>query len=489
MSLARTLCVAALACVCLSAATRSRASADPAAAAEQYRVARRLAAEGSPEARAALRKVIELDPDGLLADDALVEQALLDAAAVWPEMTGGLSPAATKRALELLDDVVVRFPDGDRVDQARYLRALLRLEPAATYDPSAARIDLTTVATSPSEWASPSRYGLAWLHEHAGNDARAFDAYQRLLVDEPGGSAGIRARVGAARVFLREGRFGPAAWQLQQAIESGVPTDARAEVLRELAVRSLRREAGAGDALRANRVRTGVRSLAGFAPTAAGGALLGDRKQGTVVELDADGLHVGEWSLDDLQAVAADASGRLFAAAGTTLYRLDRGRQPAPVASCGEFAPVGRMATDGFGGFWLLDRRGRAIGRIDPGQGGPSRFWEGQGARLVDLVWNGSRLVAIDAKTRGLVAIERNGASTPLIDRVAARPLALAADAAGRVALLDGRTGSVHFLRGAGDVETETFAPSEDLRPVAIGLGAEGELQLLDANGDWVVFR
>jgi hypothetical protein len=217
--------------------------------------------------------------------------------------------------------------------------------------------------------------------------------------------------------------------------------------------------------------------------------LLGDRKQGTVVELDAQGLRVGAWRLDDLQTVAADASGRLFAAAGTTLYRLDPGLQPAPVASCGEYAPVGRIATDGFGGFWLLDRRGRGIGRIDPGQGGPSRFWEGQGVRLVDLVWNGSRLVAIDGKTRGLLAIDRNGASTPLTDRVVARPLALAADAAGRLALLDGRTGSVHFLRGAGSVESEPFVPPEDLRPVAIGLGAEGELQMLDGNGDWVVFR
>ena len=42
-------------------------ASDPAAAKRQYRVARRLAAEGSPDAAAALRRVVELDPRGSLA--------------------------------------------------------------------------------------------------------------------------------------------------------------------------------------------------------------------------------------------------------------------------------------------------------------------------------------------------------------------------------------------------------------------------------------
>ena len=80
----------------------SRADAD--AAREQYRVARRLAAEGSPEARSALQRVVALDPGGELADDARVEQARLDLGLGWPEGVGGLDAEAAGRALALLDD-------------------------------------------------------------------------------------------------------------------------------------------------------------------------------------------------------------------------------------------------------------------------------------------------------------------------------------------------------------------------------------------------
>ena len=63
------------------------AAGDPAAAAKQYRIARRLAAERSPEAAAALHTVVELDPDGALADDALIDLAKLHDVPRWPEST------------------------------------------------------------------------------------------------------------------------------------------------------------------------------------------------------------------------------------------------------------------------------------------------------------------------------------------------------------------------------------------------------------------
>jgi streptogramin lyase len=464
------------------------AEKDARAAEAQYRIARRLAAEGSAEARAALSKVIELDPDGVLADDALVEQARLTSLPPWPEETGSLDLDAATQALGLLDQAVERFPHGDRLEESLYLRGLLRLEPLASYDTSAARVDLTAVATSSSPWSARARYALAWMQERQAHDDRAFDAYQRLLIDDPSDAAGARARVGVARVLLRRGSFGLAARRLQEAVDLGVGDDTRAGTLRELAVRSLLRDAGAADPSRPTRIRTGVRALAGFAPTANGGVLLGDRKQGLVVELDAKGARVGQWIVEGVQDVTVDPRGRRFAADRQTVVRLDDGGQVTPVASLGDYAPLGRLVADAAGGLWLMDRSGRGLGRLGPGQSEPQAFGDGQGPRLAAMIWDGRKLLAIDAKRREVVALGEGGV-TPLVALDGTRPVALAADPAGRVAILDGKTGVVRFLHPNGRPEAAAFASPEIPRPLAVGLGPEGELQLFDANGDWIVFR
>ena len=56
----------------------------------QYRVARRLAAEGAAGAAAALDRVVALDPQGPLADDALLDRAALLGLPRWPEQRGHL---------------------------------------------------------------------------------------------------------------------------------------------------------------------------------------------------------------------------------------------------------------------------------------------------------------------------------------------------------------------------------------------------------------
>jgi len=88
--------------VAMLAAILPTPAADPAAAERQYRIARRLAAEGSPEAADALQKVLQLDPKGDLADDALVDQALLAGLPRWPEDLGNLDEESARRALKLL---------------------------------------------------------------------------------------------------------------------------------------------------------------------------------------------------------------------------------------------------------------------------------------------------------------------------------------------------------------------------------------------------
>jgi len=86
------------------------ARADEAAAARQFRIARRLAAERSPQAAAALRKVVELAPEGPLADDALVEEANLLQIPDWPSDLGVLEEDVLKQALEILARVTAGYP-------------------------------------------------------------------------------------------------------------------------------------------------------------------------------------------------------------------------------------------------------------------------------------------------------------------------------------------------------------------------------------------
>jgi len=465
------------------------AEGDPPAANRQYRIARRLAAERSPEAAAALMKVVELDPDGALADDALIGLAQLHDVPRWPESTGRLDAAAVQAASAWLDEVIRRLPESDRAPEALYLRALLRLEPVPTYDASAARVDLTAVATAPSAWASHARYGLAWLHEYQARDERALDAYQRLIIDDPRDPAAARARVGLARVLLRRNHSGPAARWLQEALDAAAPSETRAAPLRELAMRALLRATGAGDPSRFERIHTGIRSLSGFAPTADGGVLLGDRKRGRVVELDASGVLVQDWSIDGLQAIVADPRGRVFVAAGAALYRLDGERRITPVAGLGDYTSLSHLAVDIHGGFWLLERRGRRIGRIPPGGSEPQPFWEERNSRLLALAWDGRRLVAIDGKSRNLVVFDDDGGPRVLLADSTPRPAAIACDPAGRLAVLDGKSGHVRFVRPDGTAEAALLVPVEAARPVAIGLGPTGELHLMQESGDWTVYR
>jgi tetratricopeptide (TPR) repeat protein len=479
---------ACLALALLLAATPAGA-ADAAAAEREYRVARRLAAEGSPDAAAALQKVVELDPGGRLADDALLEQALLEPLPRWPEGLGRIAGDAAGRALGLIDRLLQQVARGDRAPEARYYRALLLLEPLQTYDPAAARLELITVATNPSrsEWSRAARYAGAWLAEQHGIIERAEAAYQRLLVDAPGARATARAAVGRSRILLRDGQYGPAARLIEEALQSGVGDDTYALPLKELAVRSALGESE-GAALAPSEPMpvgptTGIRQLAGFATTGAGGLLLGDRKQGWVKLLGRQGGEQSRWELPSPLVVAVNPAGRFLAAAADQIYRLDVAGPALSIGAQAEFAPVTSMVADGRGALWLLDRKGERLGVLEPGTGVPRLVAEFKGSKLTALAWDGRRLIAIDFGMKAILTIQTDGTSQPLIAQVLQKPIAVATDPTGRVAVLDSKVAAVLVFSATGSpVDRFDYVAAGIVRPVAISFGLDGALHLFDES-------
>jgi len=450
-------------------------------------VARRLVAEGSAEAGAALRKVVELDPVGPLADDAWVELALLERPAGWPEDLGRIGEPAAQRAAEILGRVAAELATGDRAAEARYYRALLLLEPLPIHDASRARVDLLAVAApgSPVSWAHRARYAAAWLLEQSGTLGRAADAYGRLLVDAPASEASSRARVAAARVALRVGDPGRAAALAQRAIDDRAPAVLGAEALRELALRAFAGPAETGASPLA-RTATGVRGLAGFAALA-GGVLLGDARASSVQRLGAAGGE-GRWSLGELEAVAVDPLGRIYAAAGDRLYRLLDDGTARPIANQGDFAPLTALAADATGRLWVLDRKRERIGRIDPSASAPTTAWTRPGARLIGLAWDGKRVVTLDARERLLLTAELGGALVAAALGSVQRPTAFAVDGTGGLAVLDERDDALHLLgpdgTERGRIDCKTLGV---LKPQAIAFEPDGTIALFDgSDGSWV---
>ncbi len=463
------------------------AAGDPAGAERQYRLARRLSAEGAVGAREALHRVLELDPEGPLADDALVDEAALLGSPAWPEELGRAGIEDARRALQVLDRALEAFPRGDRADEARLRRGLLRLEPLVIRDPARARLDLVAVASgAPSNpWGLAARYAAAHLDEEAGETGRARGGFTRLLVDHPGTEAALRAKTGLARILLREARAGAAASLLQEALDEGTPEAGAASSLRELAVRAVLREVGGGGGWRLAKPR----DLGAVLPDATAlvglpgdGFLVADRKRDRVARVDSRGRAVRTWALRDVTALAADGRGRAFAAAGDGLFRLSA-EGAVKVAGLGRFAEASSLAADAAGTIYIADRHGDRIGVLGPGKTTPELLLEQRGAEISALAWDGRRLVAALSRSGTLAEVSPAGALRTLTGVELRKPVALAADAAGGVAVLDVRAGQVLLLGPRGDVRDRLALSEAGVeRAEALGIGADGDLILLEAS-------
>lgn len=469
----------------LGAGRGDATAADPEAADRQYRIARRLAAEGSSQAFQAFEKVLELDPDGGLADDARVEQARLLGVARWPEELGRIDAGAAATALLKLDRLLTSPAGADRAAEARYYRALLRLEPLASHDAVAARLDLLSVATDAdaTEWTRSARYALGWVAEVRGQARQARASWQRLLVDEPQSPAARRGRSAIASSLMRDGEATAAArWLEPLAAELPAAVDAATRVVLQP------RGAGSFGPRRVVNAATGIRSLAGIAPFA-GGMLLGDARGGLAIALDENGAVIGRWGLDALQAIAVDPLGRAWAAAGDRIWRLEPDRPARAVGAQGDFTPVSGLAVDSLGRAYLLDRRGERIGVLEPGAAQAVALRENGERRLEALCWDGRGLVAIDGRGRTLVRIDAEGREArPFAPPGLARPMALAVDAARRIAAIDAKDDVVRLFAADGSAIASFDAARSGVgRPQAVAFGADGALHLFDGtNGAWV---
>jgi streptogramin lyase len=289
-------------------------------------------------------------------------------------------------------------------------------------------------------------------------------------------------------VHLREGDFGEAAWWLQRAVAGGARDVAP---LRALAVRGLLRTQGMGGGWGAPQdvVSTEIKRAAGLLRLPSGTHTVLDGKAMTLISFARDGRRLPT-EIGDVQAAAARPDGKLVVAAGEQLFLLDPERSGAPeaLAALGRFAPVAALAVDGAGEVWIADRKGSRLGRLAVGATEPQQVVESKTLRVEALapLPPGRGVAILDTRAGALFAVDPDGtlhpvAALPWGDR--GRPVALASDPAGQLAVLDGKSGEVVLMDAQGNVRDRLAPPTDRDAPVAIALGADGSLDLVTGDG------
>jgi hypothetical protein len=468
-------------------ANRPSPAQDADAATAQYRLAQRLAADRSPEAAPAFEKVVALAPGGPLADDALLGLARLQGVPDWPEELSQLDAAHAQAAAGVLVKIVDAHADGDRAQEARYLLALVRMAPVAGRDPEKAKQDLIGVAgaVGRERWVAMARYALGVLAEQDGATERAAGSFARVVVEGAPDDLTARARVGFARAQLRMAQFGDGAAWLQSAVDAGVATSLRAPALRDLAVREILRErdpARRWSAVAAPLATIATTRGASLLATAAdGGLVVFDRKNGVIQIFDAGGAGGPPVAAEGVTALASDPYRRVYAAAGDKLLRWDA-TGLVTVAKLGAFAEPSAIAVDAAGAAWIADRRGDRIGRLEPMGESPVIVRESKGAGVSALAFVEGRLVVAEERTGRLVAWSAGGVERAF-GPTFRKPTALAADAAGRLSVLDAKAGTVTRLTPSGQVsDTLALDAAGVTRPLAIAAAEDGALRILDGS-------
>jgi hypothetical protein len=216
--------------------------------------------------------------------------------------------------------------------------------------------------------------------------------------------------------------------------------------------------------------------------------LLASRRDRAVQRLDRDGRVAGSWPLAEVHLLAVDPYGRAYAVQGAEIHRLEENGSTTKLVGLGEWEAPAALAADGAGRFWLLDRRGSRIARVDPGEATPRVQWEDRAGRLRGLAWDSIRLVSLDERTSGLVSLPPTGADLRPFGRLLFdRPQALSADPSGHLVVLEGRSAfHLRLLNAEGDEEARW--PVEGLeRPGGVSFARDGTIHLVGSDATWVV--
>jgi len=439
------------------------ARADEEAAARQYRIARRLAAERSPQAAAALRKVVEMAPRGPLADDALLDEATLFGIPAWPYELGVLEEAVLNSAVAVLSKIVDEYPSADRTPEARYRLALLRMEPLAGQDLASARIDLLSVANDPAAglWAGRSRFTSAAIDLRTGHRQRAANSLQRILVDEPASVVGVLARMQLAVHHMLEGEYGAAAALAQEGeilsdrLEAGGKTIAgirqRCRSLRSVAVDALLLEVAGGGAMELvgeSFPTTGLRTVGAAAGLTGGETVVSDRKSGKVVRYNHDGVRTAEWNVPQAGALTVDGFEQVWVAGGDHLQRI-RGGEVQSIVSLDQYAAPRDLSAAATGTVWVLDRKGSRVASLHPGHNRLEPFWEGD-VRLTAIAWDGLHLLGLEGKNGRVLELRKGGQVRHVAGGSFEKATALVSDRLGRFAVLDERGGTITLYGARG---------------------------------------
>jgi sugar lactone lactonase YvrE len=472
----------------LGHATPAQALADPVAAEQQYRLAQRLGADRSADAPAAFARVVALAPDGPFADDALVDLACLSGLPDWPEEVAVLDATRAAAAVVPLEKVVNSYANGDRALEARYRLALIRIAPITGRDEARARRELIALAATPSRgrWVVAARYALGVLDEQAGATSRAAGTFARIVVERAGSDVGPRAAAGFGRTLLAAGAFGPAAGWFQEAIESGVPPALRAGSQRDLAVRELlsarvpgRRWVAVAAPLHSLATTRGASLLT----TAADGRLVVfDRKNDTLQVFDANGNGAPPLLVPDVTSLATDPFGRVYMATKDKLLRWDASG-PTTVTMLESFGAPAAIAVDASGTVWIADRKGDRVARWVPGTQTAVLVRESKGAGVAALAVVGGRVIAAEEKLGRVVVVAGPGSPDAFGTATFRRPVALAADGAGRLSVLDEKAETLTRLNPSGDVsDTLLLRTGGVSHPLAIATAPDGAVRILDGS-------
>jgi streptogramin lyase len=225
-----------------------------------------------------------------------------------------------------------------------------------------------------------------------------------------------------------------------------------------------------------------------LASPADGRIVVFDRKTQALQTFDANGTAGVSTPLGDVTAIATDVYGRVFAATKDKLVRWDPGG-PLTLVTLAAYGSPSALAVDAAGAIWIADRKGDRIGRWTFGGDEPATVRESKGAGVTALAVSGARVVAAEEKSGRIVAVDASGSEAAISTAAFRRPVSLTVDAAGRIAVLDLKAGTVTRLTPQGKVsETLSLEAAGVSKPLALAAAPDGAVRILDgATGAVVV--